>query len=248
MRRTYLVVVCFITALLVSCSSKQVRTTGEETNRAAEFLKFGNQFLQQGDYENAFRAFSVVYENYPTSAEYIDAVIGLSKCYGAFKDYDKQFELLYSLIRENMVPSRVPEIYLLIAEFYENSAGISEQLTGAGDKDYQTAIDYLKKAVAYENSNDTLSKAHAQFKIGHLYEKLGDFENAIAAYQDTINRFGGTVWAEEAEKQIQLIREKMRLQAQYEQLKSGNQGPESQMPAADTLRSVASPEDTSATP
>ncbi len=124
--------ILFIIALLIlvaGCSKKEVRTEIPEAERPEEFLKFGDQFYQNGDYDNAFRAYGYIYENYPTSREYIDAAIGLSRCYGALQDYNKGFDILYDLLQNNLIPTKVPQIYNAIGEFYERSAGISEQIS-----------------------------------------------------------------------------------------------------------------------
>ncbi|RMF59133.1 MAG: hypothetical protein D6748_07110 [Calditrichaeota bacterium] len=212
--RVFLSVLVLVT--LLSCSKKEVRAPIPEENLPAELVKQGEQFYQTGDYENAFRAFGVVYYNYPSSREYIDAAIGMARTYGAMENYEKEFDILYTLLQGNLIPSKVPQIYTAIAEFYERSAGISEQVTGRGDEDYQTAISYYEKAISYPNSKDATAKSYAQYKIGTLYEKLGDIQKAIQAYQTTLNQYSGTEWALRAEQGIIDINERLRLQKEYE--------------------------------
>ncbi len=203
--------------VVVGCSKREVRTAIPENQQPAELLKYGNQFYNSGDYENAFRAYGIIYYNFPSSREYIDAAIGLSRCYGALENYEKEFDILHTLLQGNLIPSKVPQIYNAIAEFYERSAGISEQLTGAGDEDYQTAISYYEKAISYPNSKDSTAQGLAKYKIGVLYEKLGDTQKAIETYQETINQYANTEWAQRAEQAINDINERMRLRAEYEQ-------------------------------
>ena len=68
-----------ISALLitVACGKKEVRNEISEEKQPVELLKYGDQFYAEGDYENAFRAYGIIYYNFPTSREYIDAALGL---------------------------------------------------------------------------------------------------------------------------------------------------------------------------
>ena len=203
--------------LAASCGKKEVRNTTPEDERPAELLKYGDQFYLSGDYENAFRSYGIVYYDYPSSREYIDAAIGLSKCYGTMQSYEKQFEILYNLLRENLIPTKVPGVYNAVAEFYERSAGISEQITGEGSNDYKTAINYYTKSIQYPNSDDLEAKSFAQYKIGKLFEKLKDYPKAIEAYETTLNTYQGTEWALRAEQSILDIQQRMRRRMEYEQ-------------------------------
>jgi len=238
-----------ILVLSLSCSRKETTKVFQESDKPAELLRYGNSFFQQGDIENAFIAYGIIYNSYPTSPEYIDAAIGLSKTYGEFKDYDKEFEILLNLLRENVIPSKVPKIYNAIAEFYEKSAGISEELTGESSGDFRTAIQYYQKAIDYPNSKDAFEKGYAQFKIGVLYEEMRDYQKAIAAFQNTINNFGDTEWAKKAEAEIEKIRTKLNQITQIRETTPGEvpadtttaQPPDTT--ATDTTRQVSTPPD-----
>ena len=78
-----LLIVLTLIFTLTSCGKKEVRNSVPTEEQPAELLVAGDQFFSNGDYENAFRAYGVVYYDFPSSREYIDAAIGLSKCYGA---------------------------------------------------------------------------------------------------------------------------------------------------------------------
>lgn len=197
--------------------SNENQQTVSETDQPEEVLKLADQYYASEDYENAFLAYGIIYYNYPTSREYIDAAIGLSRSYGALENYEKQFDILFTLLRENLIPSKVPEIYNAIAEFYEKSAGISEQLRGEGSADYKTAIDYYTKSIDYPNSDDLVAKSLAQYRIGKLYEKLDDFSMAIKAHQTTMNRFSGTEWALRSEQSLGDIRTRVDRRNEYQQ-------------------------------
>ncbi len=202
--------IIFLMALaLIACSKKETRVEISENQSPAEFLKFGNQFYQNGDYENAFRAYGFIYYNHPTSPEYIDAAIGLSRCYGALEDYEKAFEILHELLKNNLIPSKVPNIYVAIAEFYERSAGISEQINGKSETDLQKAIEYYQKAIAYPNSKNIAAKGYAQYKIGQIYEQISQYDKALQSYQATSTQYAGSEWALRAEESYAALNQRI---------------------------------------
>ncbi len=226
------VVALLLLVTLIFCGRKQTqKQTIDPAAAPAKLLEYGNKFFEEGDYENAYIAYRLIYTDYPTSREYIDAVIGLARCYGKFDKYDKQFELLYNLLRENLIPSRVPDIYNAIAEFYENSAGVSAQLTGDDSLDYMHAIEYYQKAVQYPNSQDSLAKGYAQFKIGTLYEKLHNYPKAIEAYQNALNFYGHTTWGSRAETALNDLKARLQMRLEYEQSGSITAKPDTSAPS-----------------
>lgn len=213
-----------IILVLVSCSKKTSQVAVTKGSGAEELLAYGDKVYNAGDYESAFLAYGIIYNEYPTSREYIDATIGLSRCYGQLQNHEKEFELIYNLLRENIIPSKVPQVYNAIAEFYENSAGISEQLTGDATQDYKTAIGYYEKAIKYQNSDDEKAKGYAQYKIGELYENLGEFDRALEAYEKTTANYQGVGWDILASEKIGIIQTKREAQILYEQSLSSAQG------------------------
>ncbi len=194
--------------LLISCTRKQTGETTQPQLDPGKLLEQANQYYAQGNLDEAFRAYGLIYERFPTSREYIDAVIGLSRCYSDYGNYEKSFDLLYNLVRENMVPSRVPEIYIEMARYFEVNAGISS-VAGLSneEQDYEKAIEYYQKAIDYPNSNDMNAKAYAQLRIGELYIQMGKFKDAILAFKATTTNFPGTEWAKVAEQRLNEFRE-----------------------------------------
>jgi tetratricopeptide (TPR) repeat protein len=198
-----------IILLISGCSKKNSKAFKMDQATPEDILAYANNAYAEGDYDNAFLSYGMIYEQYPTSREYIDATIGLSKCYVEFEEYEKSFDLLYNLLKENLVPSQVPQIYNAIAEFYERSAGISEQLTGEGSTDQKTAISYYQKAINYPNSEDEHAKSYAQYQIGTLYEKLADYEHALEAFQKTADNYPSQQWASLAQEREGIVESKI---------------------------------------
>ena len=201
------ILMIFLLVFGVSCSKKEVAVKSMEGLEPPELMQRGDESFAQGNMEDAIKAYEMIYDRYPTSREYISAVLGMARSYNNLGDFERGFSLLYSLIRENMVPSRVPEIYNEMARYYEVTAVYSREagITGEGE-DYQKAIEYYKKAVDYPNSTDAKAKSYAQFQVGELEMKLNNYDEAALAYQSTIHKFSGTEWAQLAEQRMDQLR------------------------------------------
>jgi tetratricopeptide (TPR) repeat protein len=204
-----LVILMLITfTLFFSCGQKQKKVESLQGLPPVELLAKGNQAYLDGNMEEALKAYGAVYDRYPTSREYIDAVMGMARSYNNMGDFERGFNLLYDLIRENMVPSRIPEIYNEMAKYYEVSALYGRQVgISREEEDYQKALSYYQKAVDYPNSDDPQAKSYAQFQIGELYAKLGKYQEAGLAYQSAVYKYHGTEWAQLAQQRFDQLRQ-----------------------------------------
>jgi len=248
--RWFSIVSIILILLLAACSKKNTKAV--EGNTPEELLVYADGAFNNSDYESAFLAYGLIFDQYPTSREYIDAAIGLSRCYGEFEDYQKSFDMLHNLLKENLIPSKVPQIYNVIGDFYERSAGISEELTGEGSTDYKTAIGYYQKAIDYPNSEDQKAKSYSQYKIGSLYIKLAEYDSALQELQKTIDDYPAQQWASVAEEKTSLLQAMIESRKARERLDAAKQdtlmSPTPQMdkakePAkADTLKTTAPPD------
>jgi tetratricopeptide (TPR) repeat protein len=248
--RWFSIVSIILILLVAGCSKKNAKTV--EGNTPEELLAYADGAFNSGDYESAFLAYGVIFDQYPTSREYIDAAIGMSRCYGEFEDYNKSFEMLYNLLKENLIPSKVPQIYNVIGDFYERSAGISQQLTGYGTPDYKTAIGFYRKAIDYPNSEDQKAKSYSQYKIGSLYIKMAEYDSALQALQKTIDEYPAQQWASVAQEKTGLLQTMIESQKARERLNAAKKDtlvpPPPQMDKAketakmDSLKTTAPPD------
>ena len=199
-----LIALLLIGLALLACGQRKVNVSPEEGLNAPALLEKANQLYMDGNTKEAFRNYSMIYKRYPTSREYIDAVLGLSRCYNDLGEYEEGMDLLLNLLRENIIPSRVPEIYNEMAKYYEINAGISSE-AGISDEaqDFRKAIELYKKAIEYPNSEDENAKAYAQYRIGELYLNLMKFKEAATALQATKRDYPNTIWAQRAEQRLQ---------------------------------------------
>jgi outer membrane protein assembly factor BamD (BamD/ComL family) len=207
MKRT-LILILSILPLLIFCSKKEVKVNSLDNMEPPALLEKGNAAFYEGNMEEAIKAYDVIYKRYPLSREYISAVLGMARAYNNTGDFEKGFSLLYNLIRENMVPSRVPEIYNEMARYYEVTAIYSKEAgISRVDDDYKKAIDYYQKSVDYPNSEDPRSKSYAQYQIGELELKLGQPEQAALSFQSTIYKYPHTEWATLAQQRIEQMKQ-----------------------------------------
>jgi tetratricopeptide (TPR) repeat protein len=192
----------------IHCGKKDVTVKSMEGLEPAELLQKGDKAFNEGNMDEAIEAYGIIYERYPTSREYIDAVIGMARSYNNRGDFESGFNLLYNLIRENMVPSRVPEIYNEMARYYEVTAAYSKEAgISSEQEDFKSAISFYTKSVSYPNSDDRTAKSYAQFQIGELQSKLGNYDDAALAYQSTLYNYSGTEWATLAEQRLTQLRQ-----------------------------------------
>jgi tetratricopeptide (TPR) repeat protein len=204
----FISILSLILLIFLSCGKKQAEVRPMEGLAPSELLMKANEFYTGGEIEKALEAYDIIYGRYPTSREYIDAVLGMAKCYNDLGNFEKGMDLLYSLTRENMVPTRVPEIFNQMAKYYEVNAGISTVVGLSNEEqDYRKAIDYYQKAISYPNSDDMKAKSFAQFKIGELNLNMGQYKDAALAYQATVYNYPGTEWADKATKRIEELRQ-----------------------------------------
>jgi tetratricopeptide (TPR) repeat protein len=194
--------------LLIFCGKKEVKVNSLDNMEPPALLEKGNAAFYDGKMEEAIKAYDVIYKRYPLSREYISAVLGMARSYNNMGDFEKGFSLLYNLIRENMVPSRVPEIYNEMARYYEVTAIYSKEAgISRVDDDYKKAIDYYQKSVDYPNSEDLRSKSYAQYQIGELELKLGQPDQAALAFQSAIYKYPDTEWATLAQQRIEQMKQ-----------------------------------------
>jgi tetratricopeptide (TPR) repeat protein len=179
--------ILIITALMSCGGSKDEISIEDETPES--LLQKGEVEFSNANYDQSIKLAQLMLDNFPTSDLHIDAQLLISKSYGAQEKYEDQFDLLLRLLKENIIPEKVPLIYMQIGEFYENSAKWNPGDVTTDSLDYTNAAGYYKKAVFYPNSDDRYTKANALYRMGLMYAKLNDIEVASKAYQELITTY-----------------------------------------------------------
>ncbi len=177
-----------ILLMLLACGSHK-QLVVQEKRSPQELIKAGDQLYMQGDYKDALETYNRLLIFYPTSDLDIEAKLRIAKCYSKMEKYEKQMDVLLQMLKENLIPEYVPNIYIQIGEYYETAARFNPTNTNGDSADYQTAIDYYTKAINYEDSNNKDAKIEAMYRRALVEAKMGKTDLAARHYQDIIDKF-----------------------------------------------------------
>ncbi len=182
----------FLLVALITLFSSCGGSKGElvlEDETAESLLQKSNIAYENGDYDKSIQLAQTMLDYFPISDLHIDAQLQIAENLGAKEKYEDQFDLLLRILKENIIPERVPIIYMQIGEFYENSAKWNPGTVISDTIDYQKAANYYKKAVFYPNSDDRMTKVHALYRMALMHAKVSEIEIASKAYQELIATF-----------------------------------------------------------
>lgn len=164
------------------CSSNKEVKEGEQITDQ-ELLDTGNTLLATGKYQEAVDTYKSMILKFPTSDLHIKAQLKIAEAYGKAEDYEAQMDALLTLLKENIIPEEVPQIYVQIGHFYEQAALFNPGNVSNDTSDYKTAIEYYKKASVYKDSEDKNSKAAGAYRQALVEAKIGSFKDAVAHYK-----------------------------------------------------------------
>jgi len=183
MKYAHLIILTMLSFMIIfGCSSNKDAQDGDRiTDR--ELLDVGDQQFNSGQYKDALNSYKLLLSDYPTSDLHIDAQLKIAATYSKLEDYDSQMDALISLLKENIIPEQVPQIYTQIGMFYEDAAHFNPHTVTSDTIDYQKALEYYKKAFVYKDSDDTNSKAHAAYRRALVEAKLGNIGDATSQYK-----------------------------------------------------------------
>ncbi len=83
------ILMVFLLVIAVSCSKKEVAVKSMEGLDAPELMQRGDEAFAQGNMEDAIKAYEMIYNRYPTSREYISAVLGMARSYNNLGDFER---------------------------------------------------------------------------------------------------------------------------------------------------------------
>jgi tetratricopeptide (TPR) repeat protein len=188
MRLIRIAIAFMIIATLICCgSSKEELILENETPES--LLQKSELAYQNGKYDDSAQLAQLLLDYFPTSDLHIEAQILIAKNYGGKEEYEEQFDLLLRILKENIIPEKVPIIYSQIALFYENAARWNPGTVTTDSVDFHKAADFYRKAVFYPNSEDTQTKAMSLYRMALMYAKLNQIETASKAYQEVVNTY-----------------------------------------------------------
>jgi tetratricopeptide (TPR) repeat protein len=173
--------------LIFACGSKKDIVLEDET--AESLLEKSQVAYQKGEYDKTLRYIDLLLNNFPTSDLHIDAQLLQSQTLGALEKFEDQFDLLLRILKENIIPERVPQIYMQLGAFYEDAAKWNPGNVSSDTLDLQEAAKYYRKAVFYPNSDDRATKAAALYRAALMYARIKDIDTAKKAYAQVIETF-----------------------------------------------------------
>jgi tetratricopeptide (TPR) repeat protein len=182
-------------ALLFGCSSKDKKVDPAQLMTDQNILQSGDTQFNNGQYHDALQTYEKILIYHPTSDLHIDAQLRMADCYGAMDNYESQMDVLLRLLKENIIPEQVPQIYIQIGRFYERSAQFNPGISSNDSSDLKTAFAYFEKAIQYKDSEDLQTKAEAQYRRAFMETRLGQIRQAADHYnylaeQDPHSVFG----------------------------------------------------------
>lgn len=186
--------------VLFSCSSREGFVLDEETPES--ILARSKTAYDNKNYDESIKMGTILLENFPTSDLHVDVQLVMAKALGGKEKFEDQLDLLLRILKENIIPERVPLIYVQIAEFYEGAAVWNPGNVTTDTSDFIKAAKYYRKAVFYPNSNDDVTKAYALYRTGFMYTKANDIEKAKQAYGQVIDSFPQSPYAALAKKKL----------------------------------------------
>jgi tetratricopeptide (TPR) repeat protein len=191
--RALLSVFLILSFVLISgCGSGRDKDPLQEKTDA-ELLDMAKDYFAKGRYDEAMKIYNAIEKYYPNTDYYVDVKIGKANIYGRQELFEKQLDIYLKTLKENVMPQKVPRIYTEIGHFYQKFAPYDPGLSGGGlEEDYKKAIFYYKKAIEYDESNDTFAKSEAMANIGLIYAKMGDFSKAAQTYNAVLKQYPDT--------------------------------------------------------
>jgi tetratricopeptide (TPR) repeat protein len=149
-------------------------------------LEKAQQLYKEKEYNQTMQYCQYILENFPTTDLHIDTQLLMAQTLGSQEKFEDQMDLLLRVLKENIIPERVPQIYLQIGEYYEHAARWNPGNVTSDTLDLEQAVRYYRRAVSYPNSDDRSAKAAALYRIGLLNAKINDLEMATNAYRQLI--------------------------------------------------------------
>ena len=171
--------------MFFACSGKKgVVVEGDDPNL---MLEKAEKLYQEQEYDQTMQYCQYILDNFPTTDLHIDTQLLMARTLGSQEKFEEQMDLLLRVLKENIIPERIPQVYIQIGEFYEHAARWNPGNVTSDTLDLEQAVKYYRRAVSYPNSQDRAAKAAALYRIGLLNAKINEMDMAKNAYQQIID-------------------------------------------------------------
>jgi tetratricopeptide (TPR) repeat protein len=136
-------------------------------------------YHQEDKREQAFSTFSQLIKDYPGTMGGEVALLYRGRCYMLQKEYDRAVEDFKLFLKRSSTPP--------LRAIALNALGNSSWAKG----DYQQAIDYFQQILALK---EEWLKPYVLLNMGMCWEKLGEKQKAVAAYQESLKEELPSPW------------------------------------------------------
>lgn len=182
-------VLLLLYAFLFSCGGSSGDAPDFTTFTDSDMMAYADKQKDKKDFGNAIDNYKKLLLEFPTSNLHIKAQLKIAECYAGLDKWEEQFETLQRLIRENIIPEEVPQLYVQIGKFYERAAQFNPGVITTDSADYLLAVDYYDKALKYPDSDDNLTKSESVYRRALVEAKTGKINDAVARYKMVSNLF-----------------------------------------------------------
>lgn len=188
--RTIMLGTIIISLFILGCGSSEKEIVLTELTDT-ELMEMAAKYFETKNYDKAIETYDYIKKNFPDTDYFVEVNIGKARALGKKEHYEDQLDLIYKTLKANIMPQKVPRIYVEIGNFYQKFAPFDPGLSGTGglEEDYKIAIDFYKKALQYDESNDNDAKSEALANIGLVSAKQKNYEEATKIYQNFLKTY-----------------------------------------------------------
>jgi len=158
---------------VIEKSSDLLQFNSESAYVEDALMMLGKSFYYQKNYQKSLRKFKELEESFPESSYLLEAQLWIGKDQMRLKKYNDALTTL-SVVREQAVEEDEDDI---IRESY-----VEEIVYKVTIEDYKSAVEVANEFM--DVSDDDEIKARVWYGIGQLNMKIGEFENAIIAFEN----------------------------------------------------------------
>jgi TolA-binding protein/frataxin-like iron-binding protein CyaY len=158
------------------------------------YRALGEHYKIQKKWTEAIKYFDIYIRNCKSSEHVFEEKYAMSQCYGANREYKKQVALLEDIYLAYPEEARRWKLRLKIGDIYRDKI-----------HNYRKAIEWYEKKLTVGNYTYGIRVSDARLlRIGECYERLGEYDKAIATYEKI-----QTGWKlKEAKNRIERIRQR----------------------------------------
>ncbi len=173
----------FLFTLMISCGGTKNEDLDFTQITDTEMMQMADKKFDAGDYESAIKDYNRLLLDFPTSNLHIDVQIRVAEAYGKLDKFEDQMNQLHRLVKENIIPERIPQIYVQLGKWYERAALFNPGIVSTDSVDYVNAINYYDQALKYPDSDDNNAKSEAVFRRALVEAKIGQIDEATGRYR-----------------------------------------------------------------